>query len=68
MRTYAFTELKVGDRFTVSPTTVVGRKRDLLEGVLLEKVSDYEAHLCLDGRSLTGLVGCADIRFYKVRA
>ena len=68
MRTFTFGELKTGDKFIVSPETVAGRKRTLLENVRLEKVSDYEARLCSDGRSLTGLVGCADIRFFKIRA
>ena len=36
MRTYKFTELKVGDIFIVDPTTVAGRQRDILLDVMLE--------------------------------
>ena len=65
MRTYKFTELKVGDIFIVDPMTVAGRQRDILLDVMLEKVTAYEARVCADHRSLTGLVGCESIRFVQ---
>lgn len=68
MRTYTFNELSVGDMFVVDAVRMTGLRRKILQDFLWEKVTVYEARRCADDKILSGLVGCEDIRLFKILA